>query len=133
MTAPIYADTGKKIVICDDNDDILEMLGMSLELAGHQVKAAHGYAELLPLLKNFKPALLILDIRMPQMDGFDVLEKIREQGFRVPVFMVTAHDHFMYRNYAPVAGVREYLAKPIDMDLLLRKIGNLNDSAVKPG
>jgi DNA-binding response OmpR family regulator len=116
------APSSKKIIICDDNDDILMYLQTVLTLENYDVKSAHGYDELMPVLKKFKPDLLILDIRMPSMDGFDVLEKMAEQHISVPVFMVTAHDHFMYRNYAPIAGVHEYLPKPIDEDVLLAKI-----------
>ncbi len=115
----------RKIVVCDDNDDILLYLQTALSQNGFEIRVAHGYEELMPLLRTFKPDLLIMDIRMPSMDGFDVLEKLKEQRILVPVFMITAHDHFMYRNYAPVAGVREYFAKPIDEDALLRKINAL--------
>ena len=117
--------TGKKIAICDDNEDITDYLWTVLTQAGYNVATANGYEELMPLLARFKPDLLILDIRMPKFDGFDVLEKLQEQAFSLPVFMVTAHDHFMYRNYAPVMGVREYMVKPIDSDVLLEKIKSL--------
>ena len=59
---------------------------------------------------------------MPEMDGFDILEKLEEKGFKFPVILVTAHDHFMYRNYAPVAGVRDYMTKPVQLDELTGKI-----------
>ncbi len=112
----------KTIVICDDNDDILEVFALCLRSENYTVRVAHNYQELLPLLRHPKPDLLILDIRMPDMDGFDILEAIAAEGLHPPVFMMTAHDHFMYRNYAPVVGVREYLTKPVDADVLLQKI-----------
>lgn len=112
----------KTIVICDDNDDILEVYALCLRQENYTVRLAHNYQELLPLLRHPKPDLLILDIRMPDMDGFDILEEIATLGLHPPVFLMTAHDHFMYRNYAPVVGVREYLPKPVDPVVLLQKI-----------
>ena len=122
MGSDIKLGTGKKIAICDDNDDILEMFSIRLKSDGYRVGTAHGCKELLVLLEHYEPELLILDIRIPEMDGFDVLEKINDLGFKFPVILVTAHDHFMYRNYAPVAGVRDYMTKPIDLDQLASKV-----------
>ena len=125
MESTRKAASTRKIIVCDDNDDIVTYLVTILTLENYDVRGVHGYDELMPVLAKFKPDLLILDIRMPSMDGFDVLEKLAEKRIKVPVFMVTAHDHFMYRNYAPVAGVCEYLQKPIDEDNLLQKIAAL--------
>lgn len=112
----------KTIVVCDDNNDILEMYQMLLSAEGYAVRTAHGFVELKPLFTTLKPDLLILDIQMPEMDGFDVLDELKRLNLTVPVFMITAHDNFIYRRYAPVIGALEYLTKPVDCDKLLSKI-----------
>ncbi len=122
MTGEKPATVAKTIIVCDDNDDILEMYGIMLRAEGYAVGTAHGFEELKTLFGQMKPDLLILDIQMPEMDGFDVLDELKNQNIAVPVFMITAHDNFLYRRYAPVIGVLEYLTKPIDADLLLKKI-----------
>lgn len=115
----------KTIVLCDDNDEILEIYGLLLEKKGYKVGRAQSGAELLPMLKELRPDLLIMDIQMPEKDGFDVLEEMRALGLTLPVFFMTAHDHFMYRRVAPMSGVAEYLIKPLDPDTLYQKIDSV--------
>ena len=124
----------RTIVICDDNDDILEIFGMTLRNDGYNVGTAHNFNELRPLLKTLNPDLLILDIQIPdELDGFDIIEEIRRLGLALPIMLVTAHDHFMYRLYAPISGVRDFLTKPVDPEVLLQKIKLvLTEPAARP-
>lgn len=114
----------KRILVCDDNDDILDLIGHVLGGEGYDVGSAHGFKELDRLLGS-NPDLLILDIRMPEMDGFDIIEALQKKGSKVPVLLMTAHDHFMYRNYAPVMGVRDYMPKPFEPHTLLEKVAGI--------
>jgi CheY-like chemotaxis protein len=119
---PVGEFKNKSIAICDDNDDILGFLSAFLQSEGYSVTTAHDCDELLPALKKQPADLLLLDIWLPTMDGFDVLEQLRAHRFTMPVVLMTAHDHFMYRQYAEVVGVRDFVTKPINHDELLQKI-----------
>ena len=122
MTIENINRASKHIVICDDNEDIRDLYSAMLTQAGFSVATASGYEDLFKVLGRKKADLLLLDIQMPGMDGFDVIEELEKKRHKPPVFLITAHDHFMYRNYAPVVGVREYLTKPVEAGVLVDKI-----------
>lgn len=112
----------KKIVICDDDQDSALATSAMLTAEGYQVDVVDGHDALEALVKRYVPDLLILDIEMPDMNGFEILEELHETGVRVPVFMLTGHDNFLFRRYSPVAGAIEFITKPIDNAILIDKI-----------
>jgi two-component system OmpR family response regulator len=116
------AAADKLIVVCDDSDDILGMLYSLLRRAGYRVETVHGYRELQELLKTAKPDLFILDVLMPEFDGFWIAEELLSQGHTAPMMFITAYDSPALRLNAPVIGAVEYLLKPIDPDILLPKV-----------
>ena len=122
MTTTTTATSDKLIVVCDDSDDILAMLYTLLRRAGYRVETVHGYKELQELLKTVKPDLFILDVLMPEFDGFWIAEELQLQGHQTPMIFITAYDSPALRLNAPVLGAVEYLMKPIDPDVLLPKI-----------
>lgn len=112
----------KTIVVCDDNDDILGFLGKLLSVEGYSVSTAHGYDELAKLVKGPKPDLIIMDINMPEHDGIWIAEELQSRGLQIPLIFITAFDNPIYRMNALVAGATEYLIKPFDADVLLKKV-----------
>jgi len=111
----------KRILICDDEDDILEMLAHLLNEAGYSVSTAHEHKEFMTRFHEAKPDLILLDVYMPEHDGFWIAEQL--QGIRrVPIIFITAHDRHVYRLCAPIVGAADYLAKPLDPDVLLNRI-----------
>ena len=122
MTQTAASAADKLIVVCDDCDDILGMLYSLLRRVGYRVETVHGYRELQELLKTAKPDLFILDVLMPEFDGFWIAEELHSQGYSVPIMFITAYDSPALRLNAPVMGAVEYLLKPIDPDILLPKV-----------
>jgi DNA-binding response OmpR family regulator len=112
----------KTVLVCDDNDDILGFIGTLLQHAGFEVKLAHNSREFLAEFKNCRPDVIVLDVRMPEHDGFWIAEQLLDCGNKAPIIFLTAHDCLMYRLYAPVAGASDYLTKPIEPDVLLERI-----------
>ena len=110
------------ILVCDDNEDILEVVSMIVRRAGYNVVSANGYKELLPLFDTVRPDLLISDIRMPDRDGFWIAEHMQMQGIRTPIIFMTAYDSNLYRTYAPFVGSVGFVTKPIDSHDLLAQI-----------
>ena len=78
-----------KILIADDETNIRRILETRLAMQGHQVAAAQDGAEALELFRSVDPDVVVLDVMMPELDGFAVLERIRAQS-EVPVIMLTA-------------------------------------------
>jgi DNA-binding NtrC family response regulator len=120
MTATDTAQ--KKIIVCDDCDDILGMFYSLLRRVGYQVETVHGFREMQEVLKHTKPDLFVLDVLMPECDGFWIAEELQSQGYQVPMIFITAYDSPALRLNAPVVGAVEYLLKPIDPDILVQKV-----------
>jgi len=111
----------KRILVCDDEDDILDMLAHLLNMTGYAVSTAHDHKEFMAKFHEAKPDLVLLDVRMPEHDGFWIAERLQDME-RVPIIFITAHDRPVYRMCAPIVGAVDYLAKPIDPDILLARI-----------
>ena len=117
------ADT-QKILVVDDDEHILRSLSQYLELEEFNVLSASNGQDALNIFEREKPDMLVLDVMMPGMDGFQVLEKIRgnPETAKVPVLMLTARDQHsdIMRGYQ--MGATSYLVKPFNLDELVDAI-----------
>ena len=111
----------ERILIIEDDDQILKILRRSLVYEGYQVDTAADGEEGLNLLRDNKPALVILDWMLPGMDGLEVCRRIRDLGNQ-PVLMLTAKDTLEDRVQGLDAGADDYLVKPFELDELLARI-----------
>jgi DNA-binding response OmpR family regulator len=110
-----------KILVVDDDPDIVRLLKYFLEAKGRQVQTASTGAEALELFKREPPDLVILDVVMPGMDGWAVLQKIRESS-QVPVLMLTGKDAPTDKAKGLLSGADDYIAKPFDLAELEARI-----------
>ena len=111
----------KSILVVDDEPRIIEAVGMNLELEGYQVSgAANGYEALNKLSKDL-PDLVILDVMMPEMDGFETLKRIREVS-TVPVIMLTVKGEETDKVKGLDLGADDYLTKPFSPRELVSRI-----------
>lgn len=81
-----------RVLVVDDEVAITDLLALAVEYEGWQVQAAHTGFEALQLVLSFKPDLIVLDIMLPDIDGFDVLSRLRSTGNNIPVLFLTAKD-----------------------------------------
>jgi DNA-binding response OmpR family regulator len=105
-----------RILVIDDDRIILEMLNLALSKADYEVIPASDGEEGLRLFREEKPDLVIADIAMPGIDGYQVVSQIREiqRGEkRTPVIILTAHEQSVMRAYAEELGADLYLTKPV--------------------
>ncbi|MBT9585326.1 response regulator [bacterium] len=118
------SDTPPKILVVDDDEHILRSLSQYLELEDFHVFSASSGPEALQLFQQEKPDLLVLDVMMPGMDGFQVLETLRNdpETANVPVLMLTARDQHndILKGYQ--MGATSYLVKPFNLDELVEAI-----------
>jgi DNA-binding response OmpR family regulator len=119
--------TEKKILIADDEPDFVELISMRLEVNGFEVVAAKDGQEAIDKTKKEKPDLLILDLMMPKLDGFEVCRMLKfDDNFKnLPIIVLSALDQQQDREKAIEAGADEYFIKPFDLSLLLTKIKDL--------
>jgi pilus assembly protein CpaE len=103
-----------KIIAVDDNEINLKVVSTTLEQAGYEVTTVTNGAEALPLISKLLPDVVILDISMPIMDGYEVCSKIREnkKTSHIPVMMLTAHNALDDKIKGFDAGADDYLTKP---------------------
>lgn len=113
------------ILVIDDDEKITSMLRRSLAFEGYSVTTANNGAEGLRQMLAMEPSLLILDVMMPQMDGWEVCRRVREGGSSVPILMLTAKDEIADRVRGLDLGADDYLVKPFALEELLARIRSL--------
>jgi CheY-like chemotaxis protein len=118
---------GHRILIVDDNHDAAETLGELLRMMGHEVRcAAHG-EQALRLLREFPAQLGLLDIGLPDMDGYELATRVRAlpQGQSMKLVALTGYSEDNTRVQAMSARFDEHLVKPVNIDRLLAILGEL--------
>ncbi|APO44829.1 response regulator transcription factor [Paenibacillus sp. FSL H7-0942] len=124
------------ILIVDDDEKIVSMLRRGLAFEGYEVQTASNGAEGLSKLMDKEPDIVVLDVMMPQIDGFEVCRRLREAGSKVPVLMLTAKDEVQSRVTGLDTGADDYLVKPFALEELLARVRALlrrkSDSAGTP-
>jgi CheY-like chemotaxis protein len=106
----------KRILVADDNRDGAETMSMLLKLSGHEVFLAHSGTEALEVASRERPDIAVLDIGMPDLNGYEVAERIRREdwGKRMKLIAVTGWGQAEDKRRALVAGFNHHLTKPVD-------------------
>jgi len=115
--------SGKTILIVDDDRELAEGLRMVLEKQGFRVILAHDGHQAKQTVYNQRPDLMILDMMMPRMGGYPVLEHFKDKPDAPPIIMITANEGSRHKAYAEYLGVIDYLRKPFPMERLLEAVG----------
>ena len=113
---------GPKILIVDDEPNIRDLLTTSLRFAGFAVRAVGNGAQAISAVLEEEPDLIILDVMLPGLSGFDVLKQLREAGVRTPVLMLTARGDDVDRIVGLDLGADDYLPKPFNPRELLARV-----------
>lgn len=118
-----------RILVVDDEEDVLEFLSDEFASRGYEVDTANNGARAIEKLIEYKPHLMLLDMRMPGMSGIETLKQAKEINPNVSVIMVTAvHDEDVAKE-AMNCGAKDYITKPIDLTYLnLTVIAKIEDS-----
>lgn len=111
-----------RILIVDDDDKIISMLRRGLAFEGYDVLTASNGAEGLKVILSEDPDVVVLDVMMPQVDGFEALRRLREGGSTTPVLMLTAKDEVENRVKGLDTGADDYLVKPFALEELLARV-----------
>src|SRR5436309_1445592 len=112
----------KTILIVDDDYELSDGLRTVLEKQGHRVLQARDGQQGRQLIYQQRPDLVILDMMMPKMGGYPVLEHFREKKDAPPIIMITANQGSRHKAYAEYLGVVDYIRKPFAMERLLEAV-----------
>jgi CheY-like chemotaxis protein len=108
-----------RILVIDDDPALLDVLTLALEGAGHLARSARDGAEGLVLLRKEAPGVVVSDVNMPAMDGFSLCRKLRGEGNRVPIILLTSRDTEIDEALGLELGADDYVTKPFSTRVLL--------------
>src|SRR5215813_906144 len=118
----------KVILVVDDDRELVDAMRAVLERQGFRVMQAHDGHQGKQAIYNQRPDLVILDMMMPRMGGYPVLEHFRGKTDAPPIIMITANEGSRHKAYAEYLGVIDYIRKPFAMERLLETV----NKALKP-
>ena len=123
----------KVILVVDDDRELVDAMRAVLERQGFKVIQAHDGHQGKQAIYNQRPDLVILDMMMPRMGGYPVLEHFKDKADAPPIIMVTANEGSRHKVYAEYLGVIDYIRKPFAMERLLEAVNRaLNPKASPP-
>ena len=119
--------SARRILVVDDNVDAAMSLAQLLELDGHESQAVYGALEALESASQFRPEIVLLDIGLPEMNGYEVARRLREMGQLgslppMKLIALTGYGHSDDKARAFAAGFDAHLAKPVDLTALERML-----------
>lgn len=114
-----------KILIVEDNQDFNKAVSTYLTQCGHDVFSAYAANDAYDIIYENQMDIIVSDIMMPGIDGFEFASAVRENNKEIPILFVTAKDDLMSKRMGYGVGIDDYMVKPIDLDELNLKIGAL--------
>src|SRR5437762_6026710 len=114
--------SGKTILVVDDDMELSDGLRAMLERQGHRVIQARDGQQGKQMVYQHHPDLVILDMMMPRMGGYPVLEHFKNKTDAPPIIMITANEGSRHKAYAEYLGVVDYIRKPFAMERLLESV-----------
>ena len=121
------AVAGKRVLVVDDDPDIRELLFTALEDDGFEVVPAGNGQEALAIIETFRPDVIVLDLMMPVMDGWQFAAELRKRDEEIPIVLLSAARDL--RTHAKALSAAEIIEKPFDLGELLPKIARVASAA----
>jgi len=114
-----------RILVVDDEPNIVDVVSMALRFQGFAVESAGPGAEALAAVAAFRPHLIVLDVMLPDMEGFDVAQRLGAQRARVPIIFLTARDATDDKIRGLTLGGDDYVTKPFSLEELVARIRSI--------
>jgi chemosensory pili system protein ChpA (sensor histidine kinase/response regulator) len=127
----VKADSVISVLVVDDSVTVRKVTTRLLERQGYEVLTAKDGVDAMEILQDYRPTVVLLDIEMPRMDGFEVATQMRHssQLKHIPIIMITSRTGDKHKERAMAIGVTDYMGKPFQEEKLLRAISKLTESA----
>ena len=116
------ADPAHRVLVVDDEPNIVDVVSMALRYQGFEVASAASGAEALSQVSNFNPHIIVLDVMLPDMEGFDVARRLGADRARVPIVFLTARDATDDKIRGLSIGGDDYVTKPFSLEELVARI-----------
>lgn len=117
-----YEDMNALVLVVEDEPEVRDLVSEALSVAGHQTLIASDGLEAINLLQTKKPDLIISDVNMPKLDGFSMVEKIRDRGIETPVIFLTARSEKPDVGLGFRIGADDYVAKPFGIEEIVLRV-----------
>ncbi|WP_169948455.1 response regulator transcription factor [Microbispora sp. H11081] len=118
----VAASPEARLLIVEDEPNILELLAASLRYAGFEVRTASNGGEAVAAAQRHRPDLIVLDVMLPDMDGFDIVRRLRGGGSHTPVVFLTARDATEDKVRGLTLGGDDYVTKPFSLEEVVARI-----------
>ena len=115
----------QRVLVVDDEKSISELITTSLRFVGFDVRTAASGQEALRVAEEFKPQAMVLDVMLPDLNGFEVCEKIRNEGQDIGVLFLTAKDAVEDKVYGLTRGGDDYMTKPFSLEELVARLKSI--------
>ena len=122
MTTETKLENKHRILVVDDEQSISDLVSTSLRFVGFEVRTAASGQEALRVAEEFKPQAMVLDVMLPDLNGFEVCEKIRNEGQEIGVLFLTAKDTVEDKVYGLTRGGDDYMTKPFSLEELVARL-----------
>ena len=122
MTTETKLENKHRILVVDDEQSISDLVSTSLRFVGFEVRTAASGQEALRVAEDFKPQAMVLDVMLPDLNGFEVCEKIRNEGQEIGVLFLTAKDTVEDKVYGLTRGGDDYMTKPFSLEELVARL-----------
>ncbi|ADB52921.1 response regulator transcription factor [Conexibacter woesei] len=116
------SEQAHRVLVVDDEPNIVDVISMALRYQGFEVASASSGAEALAQVRQFRPHLLLLDVMLPDMEGFEVARRLGAERARVPIVFLTARDATDDRVRGLTLGGDDYVTKPFSLEELVARI-----------
>jgi len=113
---------GPRVLVVDDEPNITELVAMALRYEGFTVKTAASGRGALTAVSQFSPALVILDVMLPDIDGLEVLRRLTSTGQKIPIIFLTARDATEDKVHGLTIGGDDYVTKPFSIEELVARV-----------
>ena len=114
-----------RVVVVDDEDSLTDLLSMALRYEGWDVRIASDGQRAMAITREFRPDVIVLDIMLPDIDGLQVLTRLRADGINTPILFLTAKDSLDDRIVGLTVGGDDYVTKPFSLEELLARVRNV--------
>ena len=120
--ATATAENAQRILVVDDESSISDLISTSLRFVGFDVRTAANGAQALQIAEEFKPHAMVLDVMLPDLDGFEVCKQIRNEGVEAGVLFLTAKDGMEDKVKGLTLGGDDYMTKPFSLEELVARL-----------
>ncbi len=120
--ATATAENAQRILVVDDESSISDLISTSLRFVGFDVRTAANGAQALQIAEEFKPHAMVLDVMLPDLDGFEVCKQIRNEGVETGVLFLTAKDGMEDKVKGLTLGGDDYMTKPFSLEELVARL-----------